>query len=420
MFIVNKEHYDQNELERRINAIYALLGSSVWKERRTAVCMKEPANILAATELIIRNEGSVLLINGDTPIESALRQAEDAGCTGLLTEAGGSAVFHPLHSRLDRMNGEPSLLQFSSGTTGAPKLVERSWSHVQMEIEAYNKLLPCSGEDQPIILVPVSHSFGFITGMLSALKRGVEPVIVTDKNPKFALHLMQQHDRHVVYAVPFLFQILLSLMREKVLLRKLVSSGSPMSAELLNRLGGAGVEVIQQYGCSEAGCISLGDRPSGSTDAGMLLEHMAIERAGTRDQPDEIIIATGGRRIHTGDMGYWIGGRLHVQCRMDDLINVSGLKVAPSEVEDVIRRLDGVQEAVVHKAPHPVWGEAVKARIVRKGDALSQEEVKRWCARFLPAYKVPGFIAFTEDIPKTGTGKVMRKQLVEEEYGIHG
>lgn len=145
MFIVNKEHYDQPELERRINAIYALLGSSVWKERRTAVCMKEPANILAATELMIRNEGSVLLINGDTPIETALRQAEDAECTGLLTDAGGSAVFHPLHSRLDRMNGEPSLLQFSSGTTGAPKLVERSWSHVQMEIEAYNKLLPCSG-----------------------------------------------------------------------------------------------------------------------------------------------------------------------------------------------------------------------------------------------------------------------------------
>lgn len=50
MFIVNKEHYDQHELERRINAIYALLGSSAWKKRRTAVCMKEPANILAATE----------------------------------------------------------------------------------------------------------------------------------------------------------------------------------------------------------------------------------------------------------------------------------------------------------------------------------------------------------------------------------
>jgi acyl-CoA synthetase (AMP-forming)/AMP-acid ligase II len=53
-------------------------------------------------------------------------------------------------------------------------------------------------------------------------------------------------------------------------------------------------------------------------------------------------------------------------------------------------------------------------------DALSHEEVKRWCARFLPAYKVPGFIVFTEDIPKTSTGKVMRKQLVEEEYGING
>ncbi|WP_127529294.1 AMP-binding protein [Paenibacillus kobensis] len=417
MFIVNKEHYDRQELERRINAIYALRGSSVWKERRIAVCMKEPLNILAATELIIRNDGSVLLINGDTPIETAIRQAEDAGCMGMLTDAGGGAVFHPLHSSPDRINGEPSLLQFSSGTTGAPKLVERSWSHVQMEIEAYNKMLPCSGEDRPIILVPVSHSFGLIAGTLSALQRGVEPVIVTDKNPKFVLHLMQHHDRHVVYAVPFLYQILLSLMREKVLLRKMVTSGSPMSSGLLDRLVDSGVEVIQQYGCSEAGCISIGDRPSGPTDTGLLLEHMAIERAGTRDQPDEIIIATGGARIHTGDMGYWSDGRLHVQCRMDDLINVSGLKVAPSEVEDVIRRLDGVQEAVVHKAPHPVWGEAVKARIVRKGDNLSQEEVKRWCTRFLPAYKVPGFIAFTEDIPKTSTGKVMRKQLVEEEYG---
>lgn len=420
MFIVNKEHYDRHELDRRINAIYALIGSSVWEERRTALCMKDPANILAAIELIIRNNGSVLLINGDTPIETAHRQAEEAGCVGLLTDAAGSAVYHPQHSLLDRINGEPSLLQYSSGTTGAPKLVERSWSHVQMEIEAYNKMLPCSGEDKPIILVPVSHSFGLIAGTLSALKRGVEPVIVTEKNPKYALHLMQQHERHMVYGVPFLFQILLSLMREKVLLRKMVTSGSPMSAGLLDRLADAGVEVIQQYGCSEAGCIALGDRPSDPTDTGFLLEHMAIERAGTKDQPDEIVIATGGRRIHTGDMGYWTDGRLHVQCRMDDLINVSGLKVAPSEVEDVIRRLDGVQEAVVHKAPHPVWGEAVKARIVRKDDALSPELVKRWCAQFLPAYKVPGFIVFTDEIPKTSTGKVMRKQLVEEEFGIHG
>ncbi len=94
--------------------------------------------------------------------------------------------------------------------------------------------------------------------------------------------------------------------------------------------------------------------------------------------------------------------------RMDDVINVSGLKVFPIEVEETMLRLEGVREAIVYRGKHPVMGEIVKAKVISHIDPV---QIREWCMQHLPAYKVPHEIESVTEIAKNKTGKVSRKLL---------
>ncbi len=99
-------------------------------------------------------------------------------------------------------------MQYSSGTTGEPKLIRRAWTEVDTEITAYNEALNCEVDEVPIVMAPVSHSYGLICGTLSAITRGSKPVIITNKNPKFALNIVRNTEKHIIYAVPLMLHIM--------------------------------------------------------------------------------------------------------------------------------------------------------------------------------------------------------------------
>lgn len=321
---------------------------------------------------------------------------------------------------------EPSLLQFSSGTTGEPKLIARRWRQIGSEIDSYNRKLAPSSMDRPLILVPVSHSYGLITGLLAGMAREAEPIVVHSKNPKFSLHMIQTTENSLVYAVPFLYHLLNTLGKDELKYHKLISSGAPLNETLLARLKGISDEVWQQYGCTETGCVSLGTQLSDYTDVGTPLDDLEVSMASdgtgvsSADLPSEIIVSGGAGRVHTKDVGFWSeGGRLHLSGRMDDLINLSGLKVIPAEVERVMERMPGVEEAVVFRMNHAIWGEAVQALAVVSG-AVSQNDLRQWCIEHLPAYKVPSAIRIVKEIPKSAAGKISRKYLCEMERTRNG
>lgn len=388
--------------------------------RMYAVCFKHPFDILSAVLFLREQDCTVLLMNGDTPLETARATAERSGANGLFF--GEWKTFIPLHDGVS--DYEPGLLQYSSGTTGKPKLIWRSWASIDREIKSYNERLGSSGEDRPVILVPISHTFGLIAGTLTARARGMVPIIVWDKNPKFALHAIQSTSRSMVYGVPYLFHVLDQLGKGTLQYHKLVSSGAPLPEGLFNRLSQSCQELWHQYGSSETGCISLGANPASPFDVGAPLKHLDVTFApltedGTTTDPlsgyEEIVIASGEDRIHTRDVGYRLpSGSLCVMGRMDDLINVSGLKVAPAEVENIIGGMPGVIEAAVYKGKHHVWGEAVKALVIAER-GIRPEDVRNWCIRYLPAYKVPGMIQIVDYIPKMPSGKLSRKLLREKE-----
>src|SRR5690606_34499340 len=160
---------------------------------------------------------------------------------------------------------------------------------------------------------------------------------------------------------------------------------------------------------------SLAHRPASPADVGHPLRHCRVRLA---PRPDgeagegEIVVAKGGRDIPTGDLGRIdpSSGRLYVKGRIDDLINVSGYKVMPSEVEAVIAGMPGIVEAVVYKSAHPVQGEAVRAMAVAH-PGVTAKEVRAWCMAHLPSYKVPGAVRIVGEIPRLPGGKISRKYI---------
>lgn len=119
----------------------------------------------------------------------------------------------------------------------------------------------------------------------------------------------------------------------------------------------------------------------------------------------------------TGDLGYMDdNGYFYIVDRKKDMIIAGGYNIYPREVEEVLYEHEGIQEAVVAGVPDPYRGETVKAYIVAKqGYQLDTDELNTFCRKHLAAYKVPRLYEFREELPKTAVGKILRRQLVDEE-----
>ncbi|MEF2966129.1 AMP-binding protein [Paenibacillus sp. M1] len=416
MLAIDRQKIDEFEFTSRLNEIGKSEPFRNPEGKAYAICLGGAFEVITLVVYLRDHGASILLFHADTPLNEAKRMALEAGCS-YLVHGKWSEVCElnaPVHEAL---SDHPGLLQFSSGTTGRPKLIFRPWTEVAEEISAYNLALQPEPGESVLVLASVSHSFGLITGVLAAMERGAEVTVVQNKNPKFQLNMVRSADRAAIYGVPFLYQLLLTLGKGELRFHKPISSGAPLSDSLLQRLGNASDQVWQQYGCTEVGCVSLGTGLASRWDMGRPLSNLRVslepappgESAGiTVEKPSEQIVRTGDAGIVTPE------GRLHIYGRLDDLINVGGLKVIPLEIESVIEGMPGVREAVVFRTKHPVWGEAAKALIVA-GENIAEADVKSWCMGRLPPYKIPAFIEKVAEIPRLPSGKISRKLLEEQE-----
>jgi len=130
-------------------------------------------------------------------------------------------------------------------------------------------------------------------------------------------------------------------------------------------------------------------------------------------RPDETrLVLTPGGWLHTGDIGAFDAqGFLKVLDRKKDMVNVSGFKVFPNEVEDVIAQHPGVLEAAVIGITDATTGQGVKLFAVKRDPALTEEELTKFARERLAAYKVPTTIVFVDSLPKSNVGKIIRKDL---------
>jgi long-chain acyl-CoA synthetase len=133
------------------------------------------------------------------------------------------------------------------------------------------------------------------------------------------------------------------------------------------------------------------------------------------NRPEETARALRGGWFHTGDIGYVDDdGYFFLVDRLKDMINSAGFKIWPGEVEEALYRHPAVQECAVLGAPDPVKGEAVVAFVVLQPNARSSaEEIEAFCREHMAAYKVPRRVLVVPDLPKSATGKLLKRVLRE-------
>ena len=127
-------------------------------------------------------------------------------------------------------------------------------------------------------------------------------------------------------------------------------------------------------------------------------------------------MALRGGWLHSGDIGRMDeDGFVYIVDRVKDMINVSGFKVWPAEVEQYLYKIPGVQEVAVYGVPHPVKGEQVAvAVVVKSGQKLTPDEVIDYCSRNIASYKVPAQVEIVAELPKSATGKILKRVLRAE------
>ena len=135
-----------------------------------------------------------------------------------------------------------------------------------------------------------------------------------------------------------------------------------------------------------------------------------------KDEETAMVLSSDGW-LRTGDIATMDGdGFFRIVDRKKDLILVSGFNVYPNEIEEVVAGHPGILEAGAIGVPDPKTDEAVKLIVVRKQPDLTKESVREYCKEHLTSYKVPKYVEFCNELPKTNVGKILRRAL-REVYG---
>jgi O-succinylbenzoic acid--CoA ligase len=196
-------------------------------------------------------------------------------------------------------------------------------------------------------------------------------------------------------------------------LRAVLLGGGPVDPALAERAAAAGVPVAQTYGMTEACSMVTVSEPGDAATAGRPLPGVDVSLAGDGEILVEGPVVAGGGVLRTGDLGHFDDeGRLSIVGRKADTIVSGGENVAPAEVEAVLLSHPAVAESGVFARPHPQWGEAVTARVVlRPGCELDPDSLRAFCAERLAPYKVPKTIEAADALPRTASGKLLRRNL---------
>jgi O-succinylbenzoic acid--CoA ligase len=316
--------------------------------------------------------------------------------------AGATAV--PVDPRLGEReraalgDAAGDLIVHTSGTTGTPRPVGLSTSDIEANALGTKGALGLTDDERWLCPLPLSHVGGLMVLLRSAVY-GTTAVIGPPDTPNVTVSSL------VPTQLARLLDAGAAPPRRAVLL-----GGAPADPALLIRARDAGWPVAPSYGltqtCSAATIGEIGDTET----SGRPIAGVAVTIA-----PDgEIVIGLADRTVHTGDLGRLDEeGRLIVVGRKTDTIVTGGENVAPAEVEAVLRAHPAVADAGVFARPHAEWGEAVTARVVlRAGETITEEELRAFAAERLARFKVPKAVELADALPRTESGKLLRRELV--------
>jgi long-chain acyl-CoA synthetase len=388
---------------------------------------------------------TALLLDPLAPQEERRRALTAVGATAVLTctTAWPASSEDFLFSSVDTPTGLQSLrgiaaVKLTSGSTGVPRGIAMRSESLLADEAALAHAMGFRDDDRLLSALPLSHSYGFTTLALSAIVRGLTLVLPSDQGPFAPLVAAREFGATVFPTVPAYFQALLRMSQPPPWpggLRLVISAGAALaSATAVQFRKTYGQPIHAFYGSSECGGICY-DREGGGAERGTvgtpvdgvrimlkpLDEHDAkeglvtVESAGAGETylPDRDSRLWAGR-FETSDVGAWQGGELVLKRRIDRVINLRGRKVDPTEVENVLAALDGVDEAVVIGVASARGGEQiVRAVVACAAGRLNYHLVTTWCRHKLADHKVPRSVIIVDAIPRTSRGKIDRTALLQ-------
>jgi O-succinylbenzoic acid--CoA ligase len=301
----------------------------------------------------------------------------------------------------------------TSGTTAEPKRIELTHRNFLHSALASAAMLGLDLDERWLCPMPLAHVGGLSIPIRSAIYATTVVLHGRFQTERVLEELMDPGRRiTLVSLVPTMLARLLDAgLRQPPTLRWVLLGGGPIAPALIERSRAAGVPLAPTYGMTEA-CsqIATFGFPLPGVEVRLAAETTEILVRGP-------IVAPGARGqdgwLHTGDLGaFEEHGRLRIVGRVADTIVTGGENVAPTEVEAALLEHPEVADAGVRGRPDPEWGEALVATVVlRDGPGVSAEELREFCAQRIARYKVPKQITFAAALPRTPSGKLLRRQL---------
>ena len=352
---------------------------------------------------------------------------------------------------------DPINIQFTSGTTGAPKGATLSHVNIINNGRFVVAAQRFTHADRLCIPVPLYHCFGMVMGVLGCVASGAAMVFPSEGfDPEATLKAISAERCTALYGVPTMFVAQLQRPDLKAFdlssLRTGIMAGAPCPTEVMKRCVSEMnlADVTIAYGMTETSPVSFQTAADDPLDrrvstVGRVQPHVEVKvvdehgqtvapgvqgeictrgyvvMRGYWDDPErtaEAIDAEGW--MHTGDLGVIDAeGYCNITGRVKDMLIRGGENVYPREVEEFLYRHPAVQEVQVFGVPDKRFGEEVAAWIVpRQGQTATEDDIRAFCRGQIAHYKVPRYVRFKTELPMTVTGKAqkfkMREAMIEE------
>ncbi len=344
-----------------------------------------------------------------------------------------------------------AFMVFTSGTTGDPKGAMNTHANVVFATSCYEHWIGLDASDTILGLAPLFHVTGLVGHVALAMLTGSPLVLFYRFDADEACRLTERHRATFTVSAITAFIALLNsdamAARDLSSLTKIYTGGAPTPPSVLEDWHGrTGVRIHPMYGLTEStspthmtphgevppidhhtGAMSIGvpvfnthvkviTDAGREADAGEIGEFLIAGPQivpGYWQKPEETAKSLVADGLRTGDVGFMDKhGWFYLVDRSKDMIVASGFKVWPREVEEVLYQHPAVREAAVIGIPDPYRGETIKAVIsLKPGHNVSEDEIKAFAREQLAAYKYPRVVEIMDELPKTTSGKIMRRLL---------
>lgn len=377
----------------------------------------------------------------------AEKASAEAGASVVVIKGDGADWSFPENDNAQTVKAQvkpddEAIYLYSTGSTGKPKRVARTHSNLIALADNHTQTVGWTERDRILFTVPIAHTYGF-GNFISTVKAGACIYILGEFGRNKVIDSIEREAITVFPAVPFILDMLgethLKESRDFSHLKLVISAGAPLSGEIFYKFHKKfGVYPRQLYGSTETGVISinLSDEIENRRDSvGKPIKNVEVKifredgseadtgevgeiavkspsmTAGYYGLPEETGMVFRGGYYFTGDLGRIDeNGYIYIVGRKKLFINVSGNKVDPAEVENLLLKHPKIKEIAVLGVTDKQGNESVKAVIVTRED-IETKEVYDYCKGKISDFKIPRTVEFRNEIPKSPTGKVLRERL---------